>query len=320
MLDIGPLFLIALDGKTLTPEEKEAISLFGLRHFIFFSRNLGSYGETRALLEELETLAGKGLRAIDQEGGPVSRLKPPHFPGLKAPLSLASEEDPEEAVAREAVLCARELKRWGFNFNLAPVLDLGEETAPSFLKGRTFGGDPQMVAGLARVYIRAFLAEGLLCCAKHFPGLGKAQLDPHEDLPVLETLDPQALRPFGAAIAAGVPCVMTTHLLIQELDREPATFSSRIVSLLREELSFSGLVLTDDLFMGAVQKKMDLAEAALKAFLAGHDLLLLCQDFSQSLETIKLLLPEFRAPSLKKRVEESLGRQEKVLKYCLAAG
>ncbi len=310
--------MVGLPGPELTPEIEEAVKEYGLRHFIFFSRNLPQKERAKALLSALKKK--RGFLAVDQEGGPVARLRPPLFPKLSAPLELARKKDPLGAVAQEARVCAQHLKEYGFNLNLAPVLDLGDEKAPPFLRGRTFGSDPERVALLGQIYVRTFLDEGLLCCAKHFPGLGKARLDPHEDLPVLETLDPAALRPFGAAIAAGVPCVMTTHLLVQEFDQEPATFSSRIVSLLREELSFSGLVLTDDLFMGAVQKKMDLAEAALKAFLAGHDLLLLCQDFSQSLETIKLLLPEFRAPSLKKRVEESLGRQEKVLKYCLAAG
>ncbi|NPA48878.1 MAG: glycoside hydrolase family 3 protein [Thermodesulfobacteria bacterium] len=314
MLDIGPLFLIALDGKTLTPEEKEAISLFGLRHFIFFSRNLGSYGETRALLEELETLAGKGLRAIDQEGGPVSRLKPPHFPGLKAPLSLASEEDPEEAVAREAVLCARELKRWGFNFNLAPVLDLGEETAPSFLKGRTFGGDPQMVAGLARVYIRAFLDEGLLCCAKHFPGLGGVEVDPHQGLPVKETVEEEDLLPFLEAIRIGVPAVMTTHLLIPAWDKEPATFSPKIVKFLRENLGFKGLILTDDLFMGGALARASLEEAVLRAFLAGHDLLLLCGEFHKSIDALAIFSEECqKSLILRKKVGERLSFIEKQL-------
>ena len=314
----GWLFMIGLEGPRLSPEEEETIRELGLRHFILFRRNLEDRQQTARLVSSLRRYGG--FVAVDQEGGPVARLRPPLFPDLPAPLELAGDPDPEGAVARTAALCARHLREYGFNLNLSPVLDLGDEEAPSFLRGRTFGRDPEKVARLGRTYVETFLSEGLLCCAKHFPGLGEARLDPHEDLPVLERLDPAALEPFRAAVDAGVPCVMTTHLLIRELDQRPATFSSSVVTLLRRELSFPGFVLTDDLFMGAVLKKMDLAEAALHAFLAGHDLLLLCQDFRRSAETIRELLPELRSPALKGRVEESLERQEKLFKYCLPAG
>ncbi len=285
-LKIGSLFLVALEGKTLTEEEKEALSLFGLKHFIFFSRNLGSYTETRALLQEIEALAGKGLRAIDQEGGPVCRLKPPYFPNLKAPFSLAQEKDPEKAVAKEASLCANELKRWGFNLNLAPVLDLGGEKTPSFLKGRTFGEDPKKVAVLARIYIKTFKKAGLLSCAKHFPGLGGVKNDPHYSLPVKEAIEEKDLLPFREAIKAGVPAIMTTHLLIPSWDEAPVTFSPKLVSFLRRKLHFKGLILTDDLFMGGALEMANLEEAVLRAFLSGHDLLLLCGSFQESLKVL----------------------------------
>jgi len=310
--------MVGLPGPELTQREEEAIDELGLRHFIFFSRNFTHPAKGKALLMKLKKKGG--LLAVDQEGGPVVRLRPPLFTELLAPLALAQTERPEETVRTQAEICASQLQKLGFNLNLAPVLDLGDENSPPFLRGRTFGRHPETVARLGKLYIKTFLQKGLLCCAKHFPGLGEARVDPHEDLPRLEKLSSEALLPFEVGVKAGVPCVMTTHLLVQELDKEMATFSAKITGLLREKLSFNGVILTDDLFMGAIKRRMSLPEAALKAFIAGHDLLLLCQDLWESLETIKTLLPELRSRSLQNRVEESLKRQERLLKYCLPAG
>ncbi len=312
MPEIGPLFLIALDGKTPSPEEREAISRYGLKHFIFFSRNLGSFKETKALLKELELLAGEGLRAIDQEGGPVCRLRPPHFPPLSAPRRLALAPAPQEAVAKEARLCARELRRWGFNLNLSPVLDLAGEEAPVFLKDRTFGKDPYLVAALAETYIETFKKEGLLCCAKHFPGLSGVKDDPHLKLPVKEGVGEKDLIPFRRAVATGVPAVMTTHLLVPAWDGEPVTFSSRAIAFLRRELGFGGLILSDDLFMGGALSRAGLEEAVLKAFLAGHDLLLLCGEFTRSLEALAAFAEEVKKSAvLRKKVAEKFSFIEK---------
>ena len=304
---IGPLFLVALSGKTLSSEEKEAISTLGLRHFIFFARNLESREQIKELMGELEEVAGPGLRAIDQEGGPVCRLRPPLFPKLKAPLELAREKNPEEAVALAAKLCGRKLRALGFNFNLAPVLDLAAEEAPAFLRGRTFGSEAQKVANLGEIYIKNLQEEGVFACAKHFPGLGGVKEDPHHRLPQKEKISPEDLLPFKAAIRAGVFAIMTTHLLISTPSPQVVTFSPEIIALLRQDLSFKGLILTDDLYMGGARSDCSLEEAVLQAFLAGHDLILLCGDFWQSVSVIKNFARECRySPVLNQKTSKKL--------------
>ena len=304
--------MVGLPGPELTPEIEEAVKEYGLRHFIFFSRNLSQKERAKTLLSALKKK--RGFLAVDQEGGPVARLRPPLFPKLSAPLELARKKDPLGAVAQEARVCAQHLKKYGFNLNLAPVLDLGDEKAPSFLRGRTFGSDPEKVALLGQIYVRTFLDEGLLCCAKHFPGLGGVEVDPHQGLPVKETVEEEDLLPFLEAIRIGVPAVMTTHLLIPAWDKEPATFSSKIVKFLRENLGFKGLILTDDLFMGGALARASLEEAVLRAFLAGHDLLLLCGEFHKSIDALAIFSEECqKSLILRKKVGEKLSFIEKQL-------
>ncbi|WP_022852437.1 glycoside hydrolase family 3 N-terminal domain-containing protein [Thermodesulfatator atlanticus] len=314
MLRVGELFLVGLSGPELTLYEQEAIKEFTLRHFIFFKRNLLEKEQIKSLLIKINEISGPGLRALDQEGGPVARLKPPLFPAIKAPFDLANDKDPEAAVAKEAALCARELKAYGFNFNLAPVLDLGGENAPSFLRGRTFGEDASLVAQLGETYIKTFHSYGVYTCAKHFPGLGGVAIDPHQNLPVKNSFSEDDLRPFYQAIAAKVPAIMTTHLIISTFDGVPATFSKQIVRFLREKMGFTGLLLTDDLYMGGVS--LPLEEAVLKAVLSGHDLILLCQNFSQTIKIIENFAKEVRnSPSLQNRVKKALVRQESLLNF-----
>ena len=305
------LFMVAPPKGPLSREEEGLLRELPLRHFIFFRRHFEDKEAWEALRRDLKRLSPPGLWAVDQEGGPVVRILPPLCPRLKAPLELARGRDPQEAVLREARLCARALKALGLNLNLAPVLDLAGEEAPAFLRGRTFGSEPDLVARLGGLYVRVFREEGLFCAAKHFPGLGGVVVDPHKRLPVKEALRPEDLFPFRAAIKEGVFAIMTTHLLVSSFDEEPATYSPRLVKFLREELSFSGLVMTDDLFMGGALEGRGLEEAVLSAFLAGHDLLLLCGPFKESLAVVKAFLREVeRSPVLRREVSFRLS-------YCL---
>lgn len=298
--------MIAPPRRPLTPEEKDRIRSLGLRHFIFFKEHFSDRAFWENFKKELQALSPPGLWAVDQEGGPVTRITPPLFPAIKAPLSLAREEEPEQAVREAALLCARNLKKLGLNFNLAPVLDLAGEGAPPFLRGRTFGEDPSLTARLGVTYLKAFKQVGLYCCGKHFPGLGGVEVDPHLRLPVKERLDERDLIPFKAAVMAGLPAMMTTHLLVPSFSADPVTYSPKFLRFLREELGFRGVVLTDDLFMGGALAGIDLEEAVLKAFLAGHDLMLLCGDFTKSLAALAAFCEEVQqSPALR---EEMLAR------------
>ncbi len=309
MKSLTEIFMIALPDQVISPEVKEALKALKIKNFIFFKRHIVSCKQFLDLISQLKEISGGGLRAVDQEGGPVVRLAPPLAPALKAPLELAQEPFPEEAVAQEAKTCLQILQTFGLNFNLAPVLDLADETAPPYLRARTFGKDPALVARLGRVYIEIFRTAGVLCCAKHFPGLGGVEVDPHQELPKVARLQEKALYTFAEAVRAKVPAVMTTHLLIEDLSPQPATFAPEVIKLLRHRLGFEGLILTDDLDMGAIAKRWPLPEAMIKALLAGHDLLLICQDFWRAIEGIEEFLKEAaKSRSLRDRAGEAAWR------------
>jgi beta-N-acetylhexosaminidase len=174
----------------------------------------------------------------------------------------------------------------GCNLDFAPMLDLHIQPGSPVTTGRSFGSDPQRVARMGEAFARGLDAGGALACGKHFPGHGDTQVDPHEDLPVFrgsaERLRRMELAPFVVAVAAGIPLLMTAHILLPELDAEcPASLSKRILTdLLREEMGFGGAILADDLVMGAIRKRWTPAEAAVEALRAGCDLAMLCHDWA----------------------------------------
>ena len=308
---LGTFPVVSPSAAELSAEEREIVRDLRLRHFIFFTRHFPDRETFRGLLEALREAAEPGLLMVDQEGGRVQRIGPPLASDFPAPLSVARRG--EEEVRRFSRELARTVRDLGLNTNLAPVLDLAGEEAPKFLRGRTLGEDPEEVARLGRVFIEAHLAEGVLPCAKHFPGLRGVQPDPHRELPRLEDLPAENLLPFREAVDAGVPLVMTTHLIIRSLSPQPATFSEEVVGLLRRDLSFEGLIITDDLAMGALNS-YELPERFLYALLSGHDLWLYCGSLLEAAEALLELDREARRSRvLRDRIAEGRERWRRVL-------
>ena len=254
------------------------------------------------------------LIAIDQEGGSVTRLPPPftQFPDARI---LAQSAEPEKTLMHYAHVCAGELKNIGVNYNLAPVLDVCAAGKDYFMEKRSLGGDPKNVGRLGSLVIREMQASGIAACAKHFPGLGAAVVDPHFQLPRVAKPEPDIrlddLPPFEQAIETGVASIMTSHTIYQHLDAEkPATLSKKILTgLLRNELGYEGVVITDDLEMGAIEKEGDLGHAALQAFEAGADLLLVCHSHEKVIAALKKTADAIaQSPELRIRMQESLQR------------
>ena len=200
------------------------------------------------------------LIGIDQEGGTRFSLPPP-FTAWPSPAELGALDD-VTLVEQVARAMARELRAAGVNLDFAPMLDLATNPASPVTSGRSFGADPQKVARMGVAFLRGLAAEGILACAKHFPGHGDAAVDPHIDLPrfdgTRERLTRQELVPFAAAIAASVPTIMTAHILLPQLDPDrPASISPVVLQeLLRRQLRFDGVILADDLGMGAIAKAL----------------------------------------------------------------
>lgn len=296
-LKLAQSLVVGLEGLTATPRELAWLAEEGLGGAILFSRNIGSPREVWELNRSLDQAARAAGRPapfimVDQEGGTVARLKAPFssWPDL-AELGRTGQT----AVLRhQGVRVGAELRAAGFNFNLAPVLDV-HAIDDGVMARRSLGADPVMVGELGTAYIQGLQAAGCLACAKHFPGLGRTTLDTHRERPVVELglddLMEVELKPFRRAIAAGVAGVMVCHAAFTALDpAHPASLSALVVEeLLRGELGFAGLVLSDDLEMGAIVADLSPAQAAVAAYQAGCDLLLICQHAEFALEALDAL-------------------------------
>lgn len=276
-------FIVGFEGTTL-PVELRALLEQGLCGVAIFPRNFSTAEGLRALTDEIRRAAGPSVViSIDQEGGRRFALPEPftQWPSA-AELGILNDLAAVERVAR---CIAREVRAVGCNLDFAPMLDLHLQAASPVTADRSFGFSPNQVARLGVAFIRGLANEGVLACAKHFPGHGDAQIDPHLDLPVFdgsqERLEKMEFVPFARAIAAQVPMIMTAHILLRKIDAaHPASLSKKILQgLLREHLGFRGVILADDLGMGAIHKHITAAEAAVETFQAGTDVALLCHDW-----------------------------------------
>ncbi|MBW2081025.1 MAG: beta-N-acetylhexosaminidase [Deltaproteobacteria bacterium] len=297
---LGQLLMIGIPGTDLDLESLSLIKEYGVGNFILFSRNArGGPDKTKKLCDDLnEACADAGLPlpliAVDQEGEPVQRLGPPFWPEISSNEEVVLSKNSEIQANIQAETAAKILNSLGIKLNLAPVLDLSPAGTEGVLKGRTYGADPREVSILGEKYIQTLQANGVGATAKHFPGIGRVEKDPHFQRPVVtvsrETLMHE-MSPFRKAVKAGVKAVMTSHVVFPSLDRDvPATFSKIIVNeLLRRELDFKGLLLTDDLEMGGITGHGSLGEAAVRAILAGHDLLLICEMAQKVREALEAL-------------------------------
>jgi beta-N-acetylhexosaminidase len=218
--------------------------------------------------------------AVDQEGGRVARLKAPFtaFPSA----AVVGRVDSEEYTGHLARALGSELSAVGIDMDMAPVLDVLSNPANTVIGDRAFGSDPRRVAGLGTAFTRGLQAAGVIAVGKHFPGHGDTVLDSHVALPVCDRsaaeLNACELLPFGAAIAAGLQAIMTAHVIYRAWDAEfPATLSPAILTgVLRGQMGFQGVIISDDLGMAAVSQTMAWEEVPVQALRAGVDLLLIC--------------------------------------------
>ena len=294
---LGELLIVGFEGQEMNTALAAHIRNLRPAGLIFFKRNIVSPEQVAQLTRDIQSVAlselGRPLLlAVDQEGGTVARMPPP-FAQLPDAASLGASGC--DAVRHYSGLTAREMFQVGLNLNLAPVLDVNSDSSAGLMRYRSFGEDPSLVAQCGVAAITATQNEGIMATAKHFPGLGRAQTDPHHDLPVVASsnvdLHRQDLFPFQAAIRTGVACVMSSHTQYPALDPEHmGTFSPAILQgLLRDKLGFGGVIITDDLEMGAVDRQYTTEGAALAALEAGADLLLVCNDLEKMSATARAL-------------------------------
>ncbi|MGH3425437.1 MAG: glycoside hydrolase family 3 N-terminal domain-containing protein, partial [Nocardioidaceae bacterium] len=249
----------------------------GLGGVCYFGHNVESPDQLRMLSEAIHA-AGPALVAIDEEGGSVTRLYARDGSPHVGPAVLGRADDPglTAAVAR---LIGREVRAAGVDVDLAPVVDVNTNPSNPVIGVRSFGADPGRVARHADAFVAGLQAAGVAATAKHFPGHGDTAVDSHLGMPVIEAnlgqLRARDLLPFAAAVAAGARCVMTAHIVFRALDDRPATVSPAVISLLRDELGFDGLVVSDAMDMRAVVDTIGYAEGVVQALVAGVDLVAL---------------------------------------------
>jgi beta-N-acetylhexosaminidase len=294
----GQLLMVGIPGPRMDAEARELIRDLKVGGVILFARNIENPEQVWELNRDLqqEALAATGrplLIAVDQEGGRVQRLKEP-FTIIPPARTLGTTKTPKD-VARLARHVARELSLVGINVNLAPVLDVPRSPRCP-LWDRTYGRDPEHVARYALAAIKGYMSGGIIPAAKHFPGLGDTGVDSHEVLPLAQSGDAERvvdLLPFQQVVAAGVPMVMTAHLKVPEWDERPATLSPvALQDRLRGRLGFKGVIITDDLEMGAIATSLPAPQGAKEALAAGADLLLICNNWEAAWETARLLATE----------------------------
>jgi beta-N-acetylhexosaminidase len=280
---VGQVFMLGFEGTTLTPGNRALIHDLHLGGVTLFARNIESAQQLRKLDAELQTIADAVplFVSVDQEGGLVVRVPDGAtiFPG-----NMAVGATGDTQLARQvAEASADELLAMGVNMDLAPVVDVNTNPLNPVIGVRAFGSDVSLVAQLGAETVRALQARGVSAVGKHFPGHGDTDVDSHRDLPVvshsLERLDAVELHPFRAAMQAGADGIMTAHVYLPSIEPRldlPATLSHAVLSgLLRDRLGFQGLILTDALDMEAIKRERSAAEAAVQAFEAGADMLLI---------------------------------------------
>ncbi len=301
-------------GHRLTAEERAFFAETKPWGFILFRRNVDTPDQVKALVEELRDSVGRADAPvlIDQEGGRVQRLGPPHWPKYPPGSAyLKAVNDPmaaRELVRLGARLIAHDLRELGITVDCVPVLDVPVPGAHDIIGDRAYAQDPATVTQLGRAAAEGLLAGGVLPIIKHIPGHGRAFADSHHDLPVVDTdlatLDAWDFAPFKAL--SDMPMAMTAHVVFTAVDaKRPATTSKKGIRLMREHLGFSGLIMSDDLSMKALSGT--LTERAEQSLKAGCDVILHCNGDLNEMRQVAEGTGKLKGEA-KRRAEASLNR------------
>ena len=293
---IGAQICVGFPGTQASQRLIRHLRALQAQSIILFARNIQHPRQVSRLIRDLQRgLGWRLLVLIDHEGGRVVRFRRglTMFPAARE----AAQAGTPSAIERQGATEARELKPLGIAVNLAPCVDVAVPGSDPVIGDRSYGDAPRTVSRFAPARIRGLQRHGVAACAKHFPGLGAVRRDPHKMLPTIR-LDRAAMErvhlvPFRSAIRAGVAMVMSSHVCYPRLgDPEgwPATFSRRLIhGWLRERLGFRGVIVSDDLLMGALRSFGTVGTCAVQAVAAGHDLLLICADLSAQVDAYKSL-------------------------------
>lgn len=316
---LGQLFCIGIQGTSLKAEEASFITKNNIGGVVLFARNLESPQQIHKLCSEIQALRNQQkdkaplFIGIDMEGGRVARLKAPftQWP----PLAKLGSLDSTSVAFKFANNMGEELKSVGINLDFAPCVDVLTNPNNTVIGDRAISNDPEQVAKISSALVRGYIKSDIIPCAKHFPGHGHTLVDSHEDLPIeeaqLSELESGALIPFKKAFRARLDMVMTAHIKFPKIDPDyPVTLSKKFLQdILRKEMRYRNIVISDDLDMKALSKHYPVEEIPVMALQAGCDILLYCNELDhppKALEAVKKAFADKLIPAV--QLEESLKR------------
>jgi beta-N-acetylhexosaminidase len=337
---IGQMLVYGWQGKTdeesraINEHARALIDEFAVGGIILMGRNIGpsSPAQISAIIEEFQDMARASdlpplFVGVDQEGGRVSRFKPPYFRAYPSAAEMGRSGD-AESVCRGMRDLGLEMKSVGVNWVYAPILDINNNPANQVIGDRSYGATAERVSEMGTAAVRG-LQEGahVLACGKHFPGHGDTDIDSHLALPVVnvnwERLVSFELAPFSAAIESGIGSLMTSHILFPQIDPDlPATLSPTFLTeILRHDMGFEGVIITDCLEMKGVAAKWGSADAAVLAAIAGADMLLVCHTYETQKAIHEALLDAVRSGLLSEmRIDEANRRIRTAKERWVASG
>lgn len=291
---IGQMVMIGLEGYTLDDDSRKMVEDYYVSGFIIFSKNVEDSAQLLSLINSLKETNSKNriplFISIDEEGGRVSRI-PKEIKKLPTNRKIGQMNNKELSYKIGTIL-AEELNMFGFNMDFAPVLDINSNPKNPVIGDRAFGAEPDIVSNLGIQTMKGIQSGGVISVIKHFPGHGDTSVDSHVGLPTighdLERLKSYEFVPFKEAIDNGADAVMVAHILLSKIDSDyPSSLSKTVITnILREDLGFDGVVVTDDMTMGAISENYEIGNAAIKSINAGSDIVLVAHGFENSIAVI----------------------------------
>lgn len=315
---IGQMFIVGFDGTKVDGNLKELISEYHVGGVIHFSRNIDSRDQLLELNNELKEISRINsvpmFLGVDEEGGRVSRLP---FGNTEIPPNKEiGKQDNIELSYKLGSIIGNELDAFGFNLNFAPVLDIHSNPENTVIGDRSYGDNADLVSRMGVAAMQGIRDTGVVPVVKHFPGHGDTKVDSHVGLPIVnktkEELYQLELKPFQSAIEKNVDMMMVAHIQYPNIDKEkkPATLSKEIITnLLREEMGYNGVVITDDMQMGAITENFGLEKATLESIKAGVDIVLICNDYEKEKKAIQVVREAVKSGDIsEERINESVKR------------
>ncbi|WP_188455999.1 beta-N-acetylhexosaminidase [Virgibacillus oceani] len=314
---IGQLIFAGISGEAMGAETKSLINTYKVGGIIFYKENLVNPKQTVKLLNQIKTTNENNdlplLLGIDQEGGQISRL-----PGdlMEIPANERIGELNNAQYSYEiGSLLGEQLRAFGFNLDFAPVLDVNSNPDNPVIGDRSFGSNPEIVGKLGTQTMKGIQSQHIISVVKHFPGHGDTSVDSHLQLPRVNKSIPELksleLKPFEHAINNGADVVMIAHILLPKIDSEnPATMSKRVITdMLRKQLDFNGVVITDDMTMKAITDNFDIARASVESIKAGSDIILVAHDYNKVVAVFEAIKSAVKSGELtEERIDESVSR------------